>query len=116
MTVRFYTNDNAGLLKMFNDAIEQKEPKGKIETWIRSDDKKFYTHASTQWKFAAWFKPVYYKDQLNFAIIKLQNKNVSLVAYGYYHGYLIETFLNHFDKNFTSGCATALPTTDDVLS
>jgi hypothetical protein len=41
---------------------------------------------------------------------------VTSVVYAYYHGHLIETFLNHFDKDFTKGEATALPTSGDNCS
>jgi hypothetical protein len=38
------------------------------------------------------------------------------VVYAYYHGHLIETFLNHFDKDFTKAEATSLPTSGDHCS
>ena len=37
-------------------------------------------------------------------------------TYGYYHGHLIETFLNHFDQSFSQGAASALPTNNDKVS
>jgi hypothetical protein len=40
---------------------------------------------------------------------------VSVTAYGYYHGHLIETFLNHFDNMFKVGAATASPTAPDKV-
>jgi hypothetical protein len=55
MCVRFFTDDPKDLLSSFNARIEQKEEKGKITTWERSDDKKYYTHKATEWHKKAWF-------------------------------------------------------------
>jgi hypothetical protein len=41
---------------------------------------------------------------------------VTKIVYGYYHGHLIETFLNHFDSDFSDGSATALPAAGDLVS
>jgi len=54
-------------------------------------------------------------SQLTFNIIKPKDKSVSALAYAYYHGHLIETFLNHFDNSFGNGFASALPETDDNI-
>jgi hypothetical protein len=55
-------------------------------------------------------------DQLVFNVIKPKDTNVTTIVYGYYHGHLIETFLNHFDADFTAGRATAMPSADDLVS
>jgi len=115
MALDFMTDDPAGLLDLFNERIEQKEEKGKIKTWVRSADKEYYTHKSDEWGKAAWFKPIIKDDRLTFNIIKPKNKNVSTVAYGYYHGHLTETFLNHFDTEFTAATSTAFPTSKDMV-
>lgn len=115
MAVRFFTNNAKQLLTSFNYKIEQTEQKGKITTWKRSDDKKYYTHVSENWRGKAWFKASVYDDKLVFNIINSQNSSVTDIVYSYYHGHLIETFLNHFDENFSSGLATALPTAQDKL-
>lgn len=113
MAVYFWTGEAGALLRKFNERIEQAEPKGKITTWIRSSDGKYYTHKAPEWAKEAWFKPTIEEKRLRFNIIKPDNKNVSNVAYAYYHGHLIETFLNHFDRDFSSGQATALASSDD---
>ena len=116
MAVQFFTNSAQSLLDAFNARIEQKEQEGKITTWEKSADGKYYTHKSSQWSKLAWFKPVIYSDRLTFNIIKAKDKNVSTTAYGYYHGHLIETFLNHFDQKILTGVAIALPTSGDKVS
>jgi len=116
MAVYFNTSDAAGLLKKFDGAIKQKEAKGKITTWIISADGKFYTHAADAWTKKAWFTPTVEKSRLRFNIIKPKSANVSLVVFGYYHGHLIETFLNHFAADFTLAEATAGSTSNDNCS
>src|SRR4249919_668151 len=115
MEMHFVTHDPAGLLKAFNAKIDQKQVEGKITTWERSDDGKYYTHKAAEWTKKAWFKPSVESGQLTFNIIKPQNQSISAVAYGYYHGHLLETFLNHFDKQFSTGSASALPEKADVI-
>jgi hypothetical protein len=116
MAARFFTDDAQKLLDSFNARIEQKEAAGKITTWERSNDKKYYTHKADEWHKKAWFKPTVYSDRLTFNIIKPKNANVSALVYAYYHGHLTETFLNHFDQLFTRSVSTALSTENDVCS
>ena len=116
MAVYFSTSDARGLLKAFDTAIAQKEEKGKITTWEKSDDGKYYTHKAKEWHAKAWFKPNTEDNRLTFNIVKSKNKNVTSSVYGYYHGHLIETFLNHFDDLFVAGQATALAARGDNCS
>lgn len=116
MAVDFMTNNATNLLKLFKARIEQDEVKGKITTWMLSADKQDVTHKSDNWKHAAWFQPAVKNDRLTFNIIKTKSKTVTTVAYSYYHGHLIETFLNHFDSEFSEAIATALPTVDDLVA
>lgn len=116
MACYFRTGIPKQLLQQFNARIDQTEPKGRINTWERSKDGKYYTHKSSDWANKAWFKPVVEENQLTFNIIKPQNQNITTTVYGYYHGHLTETFLNHFDNDFTTAQATALPTVDDHCS
>ena len=113
MAVDFFTSGAQNLRAEFDARIEQKEQKGKITTWEKSGDGKYYTHKAADWTMKAWFKPVIYADRLTFNILKPKDANVSALTYAYYHGHLMETFLNHFDKKFGVGQATALPTSDD---
>jgi hypothetical protein len=115
MAIHFTTKDAKSLLEAFDARIAQSEPKGKITTWEKSDDGKYYTHKAPEWNKKAWLRPKIEASQLTFNIIKPKNKNVTAVAYAYYHGHLIETFLNHFDNSFQNGVASALPETDDLI-
>ena len=112
----FFTQTPQRLLDQFNRKIDQNEPKGKITTWERSKDGKYYTHKSEEWGKKAWFKPSIERDRLVFNIIKPKGRNITKPVYGYYHGHLIETFLNHFDQDFTKAEATALPAHGDHCS
>jgi hypothetical protein len=116
MAVNFMTDNARALLDSFNARIDQSEAKGKITTWEKSDDGKYYTHTSVDWRKKAWFKPNVETDRLVFNILKPKNADVSTVVYGYYHGHLIETFLNHFDADFQTGRATARATSGDNCS
>jgi hypothetical protein len=112
------TADAKGLLAAFDARIAQDEPKGKIATWQRvvQDNGVFYTHKSAEWAREAFFTPVVKADRLTFNIIKPTTKNVTRVAYGYYHGHLTETFLNHFDDRFSTAVSSARPETGDVVA
>jgi len=112
----FLTDAPRSLLDQFNKRIDQREPKGKITTWERSKDGDYYTHKSEEWGKLAWFKPSVESGKLAFYIIKPKDRNIATVVYGYYHGHLIETFLNHFDKDFTKAEATPLPARGDHCS
>ena len=113
MAIEFVTQQPNSLLAKFDAAVTQTEPKGKITTWEKSEDGIYYTHKSVEWNKKAWLKPASGAGRLVFNIIKPKNTNISSTVYGYYHGHLIETFLNHFDTDFTEGKATAKATSDD---
>jgi hypothetical protein len=113
MAIHFVTSDPAGLLNAFDLRISQKEAAGKITTWEKSEDGKYYTHKSENWGKKAWFKPAVESGQLTFNIIKPQNQTIKVVVYGYYHGHLLETFLNHFDTSFSVCKASPLPEAGD---
>jgi hypothetical protein len=116
MSVHFMTAGAQALLKEFDKRIAQSEPTGKITTWEKSTDGLYYTHKAKDWHSKAWMKPVVQGDQLVFNIIKPKNANVTAIAYAYYHGHLTETFLNHFDKMFTFGMSSALPSSGDAVA
>jgi hypothetical protein len=115
MAIHFTTSTAAALLKAFDERISQREPKGKITTWEKSDDGEYYTHKASEWNCKAWLKPKIERDQLTFNIVKPKNQEVTTVVYAYYHGHLIETFLNHFDESFEYGFASAMPQAGDVI-
>jgi hypothetical protein len=112
--IAFDTSDPAALLKAFDNAIARGSHEGGITTWEKIGND--YTHASAQWHRKAFLRPHIQTGQLVFNIIKSQSSNVSVTAYGYYHGHLIETFLNHFDRSFSGASCTPLPAFGDLCS
>lgn len=112
MAVYFKTENAASLLKKFDARIAQTESKGKITTWVKRSDE-LYTHKAADWVNKAFLKAVVEAEQLRFNIIRPKGENIAVEVYGYYHGHLIETFLNHFDKDFVWGYASALPKSGD---
>jgi hypothetical protein len=116
MAVHFHTDAPKALLAKFNAAIKQNEPKGKIDTWKLSEDGKYYTHTAERWTKKAWFKPSTSDKLLTFNIIKPKSQDVTSSVYAYYHGHLIETFLNHFKSDFSTAAATALTTAGDICN
>lgn len=114
MSVQFLTDNPNTLLAEFNKRISQTDPVGRITTWIK--DGEFYTHKASDWTKKAWFKAQISEGKLSFNIIKPKGSKVSITVYGYYHGHLTETFLNHFDNAFKSASSSALPTVNDNCS
>ncbi|MDM9594979.1 hypothetical protein QU617_16865 [Pseudomonas guariconensis] len=114
MAVNFFTSNPKALLDKFNERIDQEDLKGKITTWVRDKDGDF-THVADDWKNKAWFRPKIIDGALVFNILGRQTVVMPTVVYGYYHGHLTETFLNHFDQMFSSSSSTALATKDDRL-
>ena len=115
MSAHFFTKNASDLLAKFRSRIHQTDPAGKITTWEETPSGLF-THKAAQWAHKAWFKATETEDRLRFNIIRPKGKNISVTTYGYYHGHLIETFLNHFDKQFTQGMATAVASENDDVT
>lgn len=114
MAIYFTTERPQALLGAFDARILQPEAKGKIETWVKVGDS--YTHKATEWHRKAFLKPRVSANRLTFNIIRPEGANISVPVYGYYHGHLIETFLNHFDQEFSSTSASPRCTDGDVCS
>lgn len=98
------------LLVSLREAIR----KGHITTW--SEQNGYFTHTPTQWAHKAWLHPSIQGSELRFAIIKPQDTNITTEVYAVYHGRFIETMLAHFDKQFSNGFASAMPTLVDRVA
>ena len=116
MAVHFVCSKANALLQTFKDRITQEEPKGKVTTWEISQDGQYFTYRAADWGKKAWMKPACEEGMLTFHIIKPKNMKVSKLVYAYYHGHLIETFLSHFDHDFTAASASAMGEPGDKLS
>lgn len=98
------------LLASLREAIR----KGHITTW--SEENGYFTHTPIQWARKAWLQPIPVNGELRFAIINSRGSNVTTEVYGVYHGRFIEMMLAHFDKQFTVGFASAMPTLADKVA
>ncbi len=114
MAVRFFTKSPVALLKAFDAKIDQENREGSITTWERNHQG-YYTHKS-RWGKKAYFKAnSTFEEKLVFNVVPPKGEVVDPEVYSFYHGHLIETFLNHFTEKFTSGAATAKATDEDKL-
>lgn len=111
MAVRIYTGNPKTLLEKIKKAIDKKH----IITWSYDDDGDF-THTADQWKNRAWLKPFLGKDSLDLGILNPKETKISTPVYAIYHGRFIEMVLTHFDEDFTTAYATALPEKIDSVS
>ncbi len=115
MAAYFRTTTPQALLNKFDAAIHQTQVAGKVTTWEKNHQG-YYTHRAADWRAKAFFKATVSAGVLVFNIIRPSGKTVTKVAYGYYHGHLIETFLNHFDDLFSGAEATAHVAVGDVVA
>jgi hypothetical protein len=118
VAVHFLTDKPAELLSKFEVRIAQKEPKGKIDTWVKvvANDNTYFTHIAKDWAKLAFFKPLVGKDRLTFNLLRPEKKTVDEVVYGYYHGHLTQTFLAHFRESFTQALSSAQPEKADNVA
>jgi hypothetical protein len=88
---------------------------GRVKTWQLDKDGDF-THSPPQWLYKAWLHPNVEADRLTFNILGATTERTSKQVYAVYHGRFIEMLLTHFDEKFESASATALATTEDVVT
>jgi hypothetical protein len=115
MAVDFITTQPQHLLNEFRSRIKQAASTGKITTWEVDADGDF-SHKAANWRHLAWFRPSVRQGALRFNIIKPQGQSIAITTYGYYHGHLTETFLNHFDSLFSQAISSAQPILGDVVN
>jgi hypothetical protein len=115
MAVHFKSAEPQALLRDFDMRIAQSDSAGRITTWEKTSDGRYYTHRAAEWARKAWFKAVVQEERLSFFIVKSRDLDISSRTYAYYHGHLIETFLAHFDMRFTDATASALPEDGDTV-
>lgn len=117
MSVKFFTANPGDLLAAFKAKINQTEQEGSIATWEITGSGHF-THKGKQYVRDAFFFPEArpHEGVLLFKIIRPEGKSIGARAYAYYHGHLIETFMNHFDRKFSLAAASALPADGDNVS
>ncbi|MEI7181969.1 hypothetical protein WCT96_01425 [Pectobacterium carotovorum] len=96
MTIRFWTDNPQGLLNKFKELIEQDEPKGRINTWEQQSGG--FRHTAKDWKELGLFKPKIADDKKSLIFHMTTVKND--YAYAYYHGHLLQTFIEHLGGHF----------------
>jgi hypothetical protein len=110
MAIFFATNNPAGLLTAFNQAIANTQPtKGpQITTWDSTlhNQRYFFTHKSQNWGKKAWLRADVEANRLAFYILAYDKVPLTRDTYSYYAGHLIETFLRHFFATLTMAQAT----------
>ena len=111
MAILVTTDTPNGLLAKINEAIN----KGHVTTWIVDSDGDF-THTPDQWNKKAWLRPTVTGGKLVFKILRNTKVTMTRPIYGVYHGRFIEMLVTHFDLDFSSATATALPSNGDVTS
>jgi hypothetical protein len=108
--VTIQTSTPQALLAAIKKAIDGK----RIQTWSYDSDGDF-THTAPQWNRKAWLRPSVHSGTLALSILPPNGTALSKEVYAIYHGRFIEMVLAHFDTEFTSGSATAMPVTSDVV-
>ena len=102
----FPTTRPQALLNAFRKAIED----GDITTWEKDSEGDF-KHTAKQWAGRAWLRPeVLAGVSLRFTIIFNNNETARRAVYAFYHGHMMETFINHFPHEFApTAQATPIP-------
>jgi hypothetical protein len=105
----FRTTKPQALLNAFNKCIDD----GDVKTWEKDKDGDF-THKAAQWKNRGWLRPeVVAGTALKFTILFSSKETEKRLVYSYYHGHMLETFLNHLSASFTGAEATPNPSGND---
>jgi len=110
MAIYFLTNSSRALLAAFDQAIDG----GHITTWERDADGD-YTHKAANWRQKLWLIAIAENQQLAFYTIPPKDRRIQLADYAYYHGHLLETFINHFPDQFSSASATPRAVPSDSI-
>ncbi len=108
MSIRIATADANVLLASIYKAIDDR----KIDTWQYDKDGDF-THTTEQWRNRAWLRPKKEMGVLVLTIMPPKEVALSTEIYAIYHGRFMEAVLAHFDKQFRSAVASALPQDGD---
>lgn len=109
--ITFLTAKPQALKNAFDKAIKD----GHITTWADDGDG-WYSHKAPNWKGKAFLAPsIDTAVALKFKILIMDSVKISdrRVVYSYYHGHLIETFINHFSSMCDVGQATLNPSGSD---
>lgn len=96
MTIKFRSDNPQALLAKFKKLINQREADGKIKTWEEQDGG--FVHTSEQGKGKGRFEASISVDGL-YLIFSLK-KSANDFSYAYYHGHLLQAFIEHLSAGF----------------
>lgn len=108
--VTIQTSAPQALLTAIKKAIDS----NRVQTWTYDSDGDF-THSAPQWNHKAWLRPFVQSGALSLSILPPNGTKLSKEVYAIYHGRFIEMVLAHFDTEFSSGSATAMPVMSDLV-
>lgn len=102
MALKFKTDNPQALLNKFKELINQTEAKGKIDTW--EEHGKGFRHTSKNWTEGNLFVPDIPEsnDVLRFTMAEVKDS----YGYAYYHGHLLQVFVQHLNTLFVSALFT----------
>lgn len=104
--LKFYTQDPAGLLQKFKAKLKAKQGQDSIQTWQQVGDN--FGHTSERWKGKLAFKANINADatqpNLSFTVGPMAKgtQEERQIIYAYYHGHLLQTFVDHLSGYFTA--------------
>lgn len=96
--LRLRTDDPVGLLNRFRQLIRQKNRRGRIDTW--EETACGFGHTAANWQGLAWFKAEVSGDGRE--LLFMLHKPRSEYAFAYYHGHLLQVFIEHLNDGFKS--------------
>lgn len=104
--LKFYTKDPAGLLQKFKAQLKAKQGQDSIQTWEQVGEN--FGHTSERWKGKMQFKASVNADatepNLTFTMASMAKgtQEEEQIFYAYYHGHLLQTFVDHLGRHFTA--------------
>lgn len=104
--LKFYTKDPAGLLQKFKAKLKARQGQDSIQTWEQAGEN--FGHTSERWKNKLEFKATINAEasepNLAFGMVAMTKgtQEERQIIYAYYHGHLLQTFVDHLGEHFTA--------------
>lgn len=94
--IKYRTDTPGKLLTEFKTRINQREQKGKIDTWEEYGGG--FRHTAHDWKDKGKFIATISEDD-QYLIFRMEKFEDSF-AFAYYHGHLLQAFIAHLSPHF----------------
>ncbi|WP_267106128.1 hypothetical protein [Xanthomonas sacchari] len=104
--LRFFAEDPSGLLEKFKRKIAARQGLRSIDTWEQVGEN--FGHTAERWKgkmvFKAQIGAVQDRRFLLFKVASMSKgtQEEQQMIYAYYHGHMLQTFIDHLGDEFTS--------------